>query len=222
MKLKTIDIFILFIVGLGGCSIPNGPTEQLQSLYTPMNVGDVWQYINIADSSTLLVEVVDTLKRIDGLKVFQINSITGNWMPRITFDAIKDGYYIRTLLDSTQNTINPFNEERIAKGYPSNGETWQDVLGDPQSSYTTAILYRSKRTILRTFPNVFAFFSHNKSNLNNIYGITVYYAENIGYIGTEFNNNGQLGLSLTYAKVGNNIYGTLWPTKNPTPPFGEY
>ena len=222
MKLKSTNILFFFIIILSGCSKPTEPIQIPQASFTPLNIGDIKQYINVVDSSTLLVQVVDTLKRTDGLKVFQINWITGALSPRITFYAVRDGYFVNTLLDSVQNSTNPFNEQRIAKSNPANGDTWQDFAGDSVSSYVTAVFYQSKKTTMGTIPNVFGFLFHNKSALTTDSGLTPYYAENIGYIGTDYNNDGQLDLSLTYAKVGDKIYGALWPTKNPTPPFGEY
>jgi hypothetical protein len=232
--MKTrIEILILVITVLSFCGCKKNSTEPLpgtNSTYMSMNIGDVRQLVFLTDSSTILMKVVGTTKRTDGLDVFVVEQTYGvglfNEYPDTSYYMIKDGYYMSTNLypfDSTSNpqrpfnSTNPFAEERLGKVNPINGETWKQTLGDPDSSFFTASYYKEQHTFCGTFTNVYGFTltEVNAGKINTI--LTTFYAENIGYIGTDWNDDSQLNVSATYVKVANQVYGALWPTKNTVP-----
>jgi hypothetical protein len=97
---------------------------------------------------------------------------------------------------------------------PVNGETWIHTLGAPDTTFFTAKFYKEQHTLCGTFNNVYGFTLTNMvyGNIDTI--LTPFYAENIGYIGTDWNNNRQPNVRASYIKVSNKEYGSLLPLKN--------
>ena len=223
--MKTrIEILILVIAVLSFCGCKKNSTEPLpvtNSTYIPMNIGDVRQLVFLADSSTILIKVVGTTKRTDGLDVFVVEQTYGLGLfyeyPDTSYFIIKDGYFMSTSLypfDSTygySDSTNPFGEQRLGKVNPVNGDTWIDYIKGSNTSIVTATYYKELVTFCGTFTNVYGFNFFDS-------GLTVFYAENIGYIGTDFNSlSSNIQIRASYIKVANQEYGALWPTKNTRP-----
>ena len=122
-----IFLFVLPLLGLLSCDSFMSGTSSNQfynKSYMPLNVGDVRQIISVMDSSTLLWTVTGKTLRRDGVSVFCMEWKTGTSSRNTLYYLIKDGFFLGTELDTTSRSdidlsVNPFNEQRLAKLYPS-------------------------------------------------------------------------------------------------------
>jgi len=208
---KTI-ILIITIFAISGCKKNSvEPLPSTNKNYIPINIGDVRQIVSLADSSTILMKVVGTRKRSDSTKVFEMEWTYGIQKPNTHYYLLKDGYFMSTNLTSDSDSVNPFKEQRLGKVTPVNSEMWKSIIGSSDSTFFIASYYKELNTLCGTFSNVYGF------TLTQTVGgiidtiLTPYYAENIGYIGTDAQ---QMALRASYLKVANHEYGTLWPAKN--------
>ncbi|MGE5365198.1 MAG: hypothetical protein ACM3SM_13795 [Bacteroidota bacterium] len=197
-----------------GCSKSTEPEEQKSGPYASLAVGDVRQFINLADSSTILYEIIDKTHRQDGQEIF-----LGRWSygtdtsKRISYYCLKDGYLMSTELTPVQDTakvkVNPFYEQRIAKIFPKDGDEWDNIVGDIYPEKFKASFIGKKITACGEFGNVYCF------ALDEI--IRVYYAENFGIIASEpagASDVNFLGVSLCYLRVGGIEKGRRLPPKD--------
>jgi len=221
MKIQFILVllFLSFSVYFLGCSKSSEP-ENIQGNYTPLNVGDVRQLVFLSDSSTILMTIVGKTKREDGQEVFVCWNNYGTYIGDTSYYFIKDGYYCVTELDTDLTkkyddyeefaSSNPFGEQRLGKLYPNDGDFWKQFVGRNDSMYRYANYAGSKNMITGNFPNVFSFavFDSSKKFAD------IYFAENIGHIGTSISLEGNTSeFQVSYIKVANKVIGELWPAK---------
>jgi hypothetical protein len=217
MNHRSLFTMLPFIVVfLLSCSEPTEPPKSDEPNYAPLNKGDIRQIVLHLDSSTVLMRVTSPLQRHDGVEIFGMEWSDGIQQPDTTYYMIKDGYFMSTELKPGSDTINPFWEQRLAKVHPVNGEIWQIIQGDQHPNYFKAVFLNELITLGATFKNVFAFMMTSDSLARVDTFMTVFYAENIGYIGTTLNRNFKPEISATYIKVDGKEYGKLWPPKGPS------
>jgi len=213
---------IFLILCLAGCQSFTGPSSSTGD-YSPLNVGDMLQLVNSADSSTQFFTVLGNVKRQDGTIVFAIVRKIGTLFPADTlYRFFRDGYLISTLMDSsTRNALpgNPFAEARIAKVNPSNGETWIKTLCSPDTVFITAAYVPRLSTFCCTFEDVFAFTETYYSNgQSNVTGSEDYYAKDIGLIGySGYLYIFRINWRATYVKCGSHERGKPWPARESLP-----
>jgi hypothetical protein len=182
-----------------------------------MNVGDVRQIVFLSDSMTELRKIVRTVKRKDGLDVFAEELTVGTARPDTLYYLIRDGFFMATELDSGSNPVNPFREQRLARINPTNGENWKHTLGYTDTTYFYTKYIGEQQALCGTFPNVYGFILTNTYNgiLDTI--MTIFYAPNVGYIGTDIDKDFRHEVSTSYVKVGDQVFGSQWPARNPSP-----
>ena len=213
MKISIIFFFLVITLHRGCQDESAEPSGLNRPTYTPLHVGDVQQLINLADSSTILLKISGTVKRGDGIEVFVQKRYYGNKKPDTMYYFIKDGYYSSTMLYKIFNTDNPYGEQRLCKANPVDGETWLCAPHNDTASFMVAKYYGEKSVLCGTFTNVYCF---SRVDLSSGIADTIgsgLFAENIGFIGTKRNNHFNQDLSVSYARVGDQEYGALWPMK---------
>ena len=204
------SIFLLFGLFIS-CSDSVGPNFY-NLPFVSLSVGDERQFIFTTDSSTVTYAVKNELFRSDGLKTFVYEWYYGtDTIPRLDYYAIKDGFFISTELDTVKDTLfflpdNPFGEQRLAKLYPTDGDTWDNIVGDSSSTYFVAKSIGLQKTPAGLFYNCFSF------TLDNI--LSVNYSEGIGHISSILLGD-STGVLSNYIKVNGKIYGNKIPPKDP-------
>ena len=193
--------------------------------YMPLNVGDVRQLIWKNDSTTILYTVTGKTSREDGTSVYSMKIKMGTTIGHTNYYFLKDGYYVGTELDSTYRTdldlkINPFNEQRLAKLDPNDGEIFIHTLGDSDTSYWKISKENSITTFCGVFEDVYSFLLFD--NLRSSPILRTYYAKGIGYIATAISNSTMPDFSVSYVKIGNTVMGSLWPEKDYGGGFDKY
>lgn len=205
MRLLTGLSFIYSIVLFISCE---STTEtESPTPYISLHVGDVRQYFSEVDSSYSKWSIIGETSRTDRQKVFigvygegTMDDTTSN-----SFYFIRDEYFYGTELDTISNqsieVINPFNEQRLAKVYPEDGDKWIHTEGE-DSIYFVAKYEGDKSTPAKDFNNVYGF------TLNSF--LTVYYAEGYGHIGSSLTNGDFYGF-VNYFKISGKEYGAYVP-----------
>ena len=213
LKFLKILLLLFLIIVLWKC-VGNPLSSDVNMSYTPLNVGDVRQLVYYADSSTTLFSIIGKTKRSDGIDVFIGQWKYGTQDPIVSYYLVKDGYFMATELDTTDRddidkNINPFGEQRLAKSYPEDGDSWQHTLGQVDSPFLIAKSIGQLHTFCGNFDGVFGFY------LSGL--LTTFYAKGIGWIGTSsvFSST-VLNFSCSYVRVNGKIYGQLWPAKDLT------
>jgi hypothetical protein len=214
--LKFLEIFFLLILMLIIWKCVGNPlSSDINMSFTPLNVGDVRQIIYYADSSTTLFSIVGKTRRSDGTEVFVEETKYGTQQALFTsYYLIKDGYFVATELDTTDRddidkNINPFAEQRLAKSYPEDGDTWKHTLGQIDSPFLISKSIGQLHTFCGTFDNVFGF------SLSDL--LTTFYAKGIGWIGTSTAfSDVMVDFSCSYIRVDGKVFGHLWPEKDIT------
>jgi hypothetical protein len=182
-----------------------------------LHVGDIRQIITVMDSSTLLWTVIRKTVRRDGVSVFCMEWKTGTSSKMTYYYLIKDGYFLGTELDTTSRTdidlsVNPFNEQRLAKLYPSPGEFFIHTPGDLNSPHWISTKEDSIKTFCGVFDDVYSF--SLCGNLESTQLLKTYYARGVGYIGTSGFPSSELDFMVSYVKVSSISIGSLWPEKD--------
>lgn len=215
MKIKKIIfiikiIFMFFLMTLNSCD--KSPTEiNYYNEYKPymtLKIGDIRQYFSSSDNFYLQWKITDTTYRSDGLKVFVIEELIFN--SSITFKTVhynytNNEYFIETQLDTIFdpkiNIENPFLEERLAKIYPLDNQVFIRNIGslETEKVYFKINLLDSLETPIAKFKNVAKYIQFDADSLNGIY---VYYAPEIGHIGsTLLRENSSSEVFIKYIKV---------------------
>ena len=124
--------------------------------------------------------------------------------------AIKEGFFISTQIDTVRDSINflvenPFREQRLAKLFPAEGDTWIKIIGENPPSYLIANYFLHKNTPAADFQNVFGFSDNS---------ITVFYAKGIGHIASTLVQD-SVQILATFIKVNGKIYGEKIPPRDP-------
>ncbi len=228
------NIYLYLIIGAGllylfGCD--TGTEPQKNEVYMYLNVGDTREYFSSADSSYMVFKITGKTTRPDNQPVY-----IGEWNSNYQLDSvgwfgyyfIKDGYFISTELDTTDRKeiadVNPFNEQKLAKLEPVDGDSWRTTLGTTDSvNFAYAFYVGKKTTPASTFGNVF------KYRISNV--IETYYARGIGHIGAQPIDSNSGSVFVTYVNVNGIELGKFVPINNLpkrspnkielTTPFGE-
>ncbi len=124
----------------------------------------------------------------------------------VSYYAIIGNYFVSTQLVKSNNSENPYYEQRLAEVRPKDGDRWIDILGVPDSeiTYFTAKYVGSYKTSASEFKDVYGF------TLSDYF--TVYYANNFGHVGT---GNTDFGISINYAKINGREIGKFIPLTKP-------
>lgn len=211
---KILTLIYSLLLLFAACSDSVEP-EIISLPYMSLTIGDERQFFFTTDSSTILYIVKEKLQRSDGYGVYTYEWYSGkDTIPSIRYYAIKDGFFIATELDTVRDSTNyvpgnPFREQRLAKLYPEDGETWQNIPGDSTALYFVAKNIGTQKTPAGIFHNSFSF------TLDNF--LSVNYSKGIGHIASILLADSTAFLS-TYLKVNNKIYGTKIPAKDPIYP----
>lgn len=199
----------LFFVETGCNSSPTAPVAS-QGNYAPLQTGMVKQYYDSTDNYYQNNKIYGTATREDGQKVYVEYISTSSRITNSIFQTyyfIRDGYYYASSLVKTGDSANPYQEVKIGKVHPQDGDTWTINYDQPDSSQLniTAKYVGDFSTPAGVFNNVYDF--QYQDNLNNQL-VHLYYAENIGHIATI---EGNLKFLLNYAKIGDKEYGVQQP-----------
>ena len=186
--------------------------------YTPLAVGDITQMIMMKDSSTILFSIVGKATRADGKKVFLGLWKSGTQEPDTSYYLVSDGYFKATELDTVKDDSllaipNPFREQRLAKSFPEEGDTFIHTIGEGDSSYWYAEKVDTLTTLFGKVNNVFRFQLYTGSR--SLYLLTCY-AKGIGWIATDICSIGspEIDYLCAYKKIYGKTYGRLWPEKD--------
>ncbi|MCX6138525.1 MAG: hypothetical protein NTV54_13645 [Ignavibacteriales bacterium] len=117
-----------------------------------------------------------------------------------------------TLSNYQRDPKNPFREQRLARSYPHQDESWNRSPGTVDTDKFVTDYRAMVKSECGTFTNVYAFKLEPSFLRDTIY-LAPHYAPGIGFIGADINNDGVLDVSVAYAKVGGREYGKLWPVK---------
>lgn len=223
--MRIVHIGLYFIILLLSFSCDNfmsgTPSHQFySSAYMSLDVGDVRQIISVQDSSTLLWTIFGKTYRKDGEMVYCMEWKSETVSRDTLYYIIKDGYFLGTELDTTSRTdidirVNPFNEQRLAKLYPSNGEVFVHTPGELDSMYWYSRKEDPIKTFCGVFDDVYSFSLFG--NLESMQMLKTYYARGFGYIGTAGFYSTDIVFSVSYIKLKHITIGNLWPEKD----FGD-
>ena len=183
--------------------------------YTPLHSGDVTQLISVRDSSTVLLEIGEQVKRSDGLTVFLQTLSVGNRSNDTSYVYTDGEFLIDTNLDtiiqdSVLKSVNPFWEQRLAKSFPHENDTWLHTIGATDSTYFIAHKVQTINTLWAVMDG-FAFDLHDSTGGRMI---SIYYAERLGWIGTTSYTVDTVQYICSYKKIGSKECGGLLPAKS--------
>jgi len=194
---------------------PSAPVE-IENLYVPLNAGDLRQVVRQYDSSTTLYRMLYNTKRQDGKNIFAFELTFGTHVPDTGYYFIDNGFFKLTNLSVGSDPSNPFDEEILAEINPKDGDRFVSTVDYPDTFFLAAKYYQFKSTICGSFNDVFGFISiFQHAGVPDTDEIE-FYAKHIGYIGT-FSKYLTMNYDVSYLKVGNKEYGTMWPAKNLSP-----
>ncbi len=215
-------LIVLVVVGacytLCGCEDSTKPEEAAK--YMSLSVGDIRQFFSTKSGSIITRKVVGKVKRVDNLEVFAIEQsgrdFQGPWVDT-SYHFIKDGYCWATRLDTLPEEYmiegNPYNEQRLAKVYPKDGDRWMryDTEIDSLKSYFYADYVEEYATKVKIFSDVFAVNVEGEELPNEF---KAFYAKNYGLIGSRYTDEGKLfEFQLRYLKVGGKEVGEYIPVE---------
>jgi len=221
MKAKIVCLFFLLLILFLNCDnfMSGMPVNQFYSQsYMSLNVGDVRQIITVSDSSTLLWTVFGKTLRSDGVSVFCMEWKSGTSSRDTSYYLIREGYFLGTDLVTTNRRdinlrVNPFNEQRLAKLYPSDGEIFVHTPGARDSIYWVSRREEDIKTFCGVFEDVYSFSLFEDVELTRQI-LKTYYASGVGYVGTAGPYSSELDFMVSYVKVANIRIGSLWPEKD--------
>lgn len=182
MKTNTLLLLFLLFVLIVGCKNSSTEPEDSKKNYMIINDGDIRQYFFEMDSSYMNWEFKGKVKRPDG-----INCNVGLWslmfFDEIYIDTsyyfIKDGYFIATKVKpNIDNKENLFEEQKLMKLEPKEGDSWVQINGDEESPIITVNFINEKITNLKKFVDLYKTSLHNQD-------LTTFYAKGYGHIGTD-------------------------------------
>jgi hypothetical protein len=210
IKLNTLFLFVYLFVGCDKNIV--GP-ENLAP-YMSLNVGDIRQYYVAPDNFYIQWEVISKTLRADSIETFTINEsyiLPNGIFNATTYYFIKDGYFIKTNIDTTLTSTNTFNEERLAKIYPSNGENFLINIGasDTNKLFMNVKMIDSLETNVITFKEIA---EYEQIKNNNPTGFKSYYAKRYGHIGSIIHTRtDEVKILLNYLKTNQYELGSYVP-----------
>ena len=184
--------------------------------YMSLNIGDIRQYYDEAEGAYIQYEVVDTTRRVDGQKVFKMKNTL--FMPdgfnfrAILYYFIKDNFFIATRLDTvtdypqdqiTNTNRNKFNEQKLAKIFPRNGDYFlrNETYADSQKFFFKISIIDSLITNCGKFKNVA---QYEVIDSEPDWNLLIYYAPYYGNIGSVLENKyGKSKIFAAYIKANN-------------------
>ena len=197
------SLTVFFIIA--GCG-SNSTEPEETNIYMSLSVGDIREYFDTGLEMYQVWEIKEKIKRSDGLDVF-----VGEWSSSFdtgkysNYYAISDNYFIATDLEKTNNSENPYHEQRLAKINPKDGDRWLHTIGaaDSEKVYFSAKYIGDYKTLAEDFKDVFGF------TVSNI--ATIYYSKFYGHIGSSSPLDTTFTISLNYAKVNGKEIGKFVP-----------
>lgn len=205
--LFPLIVLIAFSVIIS-CDSNSSEPEDINE-YMSLSVGDIREY-SITDLNMYQIwEIKAKTKRVDNTEVYigqwssNLDSVDQN---DISYYFIRDGYFFSTNLVMTANVGNPFNEQKLAKIYPKDGDKWVHTEGgtDSNKSYFYSKYIGDYTTPAGSFKDVFGF------TLDNF--LTVYYAKQFGHIGSSSATNPKVSYAqINYAKINGKDIGKFVP-----------
>ena len=200
---KFFNTYLGFTILLAFISCSSNSTESEESTdYMSLAVGDIREYFDTGIEEYQTWEIKGKIKRSDGLDVF-----VGEWSSSIdtftwsSYYAISDNYFISTELEKTNNSENPYHEQRLAKINPKDGDRWVHTLGvaDSEKVYFSAKYIGNHSTLAEEFKDVFVF------TLSDV--LTIYDAKYYGNVGNSSPLDNTFTISLNYAKISGKEIG---------------
>jgi len=199
-EMKILAALFVLITGtiFIGCEESSQPEEQ-KIPYMVLNVGDIREAVYFDGNDTIMVEkmnFVGKIKRTDGLELFKnANGIDTSYY------YLSNEYFIASdknkNIDTGYFKVNPYREQKLACLYPSEGISWQAILGDTSSLKFKAYYVGEKQTPCGVFKDVYVL----KTSV-----LDIYYAPKVGWIGSKYAGATKEILA-TYIKVGGVEYG---------------
>lgn len=204
-KFMNLIFAFTILILLPGCSSNSTEPDDVKN-YMSLSVGDVREYLDTGFNTYQKWEIKSKIKREDGMDVF-----VGEWTSSLdtskftSYYAISGEYFIATELTKSGNTENPFQEQRLAKVNPKDGDRWQHTLGVPDSEkvFFDAEYIGGRNTPAKYFEDVFSF------SLSNI--AVIYYAKDFGNIGSTSPLDTSFAINLNYARINDIEIGTYVP-----------
>lgn len=213
---STVSL-VLFLFST--CNHPSSNESEKTSFFS-FQIGDITQLINPSDSSTLLISIVGKEIRSDGQEGYLQISKTGTMTTDTALVFFKDGFLLYSQRDTFKdssgkfNQLNPFFEQRTGLETPSNNQEWLLIPNDSNSVDLLKICYSigDYLTLAGLFKNAFEYQLWDSDDSACI--VKSIFCQSIGFIGAKSCDDSVV-LTLSYAKIGSNIYGYLWPEKDP-------
>jgi len=215
---KYLSLTLLLIFVINACTKiteTNIEPKQEPKPYMTLQIGDLRQYYLTGENTFAELEIVDTVKRSDSLKVYEMKNsfmLPDGVYYGMSYGFIRDGYFWTTSLDTVKqpciNLENPFVEEKIINIYPINEEYFLRTGGVFESERTY-----HKLTVLDSFVTPFITYAKIQQceiiGLDTVRNIRLYYAPNFGHVATLITNSAGPSLAyVTYLKVGEIEIGT--------------
>jgi len=224
-------LFVSVLIFVISCSNPVDPYEDSKE-YSSLNVGDMRQFCYPFSeflTTKYLWIISGKTKRSDGLEVFICDSYNST-NPKYKYTSyyfIKDGYYYSTELEKTNNiSYNPYFEQKLAKVYPKEGESWVQyselAANDTVKYYLTTHFLKEFNTPARNFKDVCQLTSSMIIRNEKLEDSYIYYTKYFGYIGRSNINNPPSLLVVNYMKINGKEIGSYEEMKynnNANPEF---
>jgi hypothetical protein len=200
----SLSIAIVVFVSCNNSTEIEKPIEP----YVSLQIGDMWQIYNTEEGYYKQEEVIDTVRRSDGIKAFTIKismSSSNGLLTGKVYDLISDNYLLQTQLDTTASyTGNKYEESILAKVYPKDGDNYMKIYGvtDSVNAQVNIKIKDSLATPCGTFKNVAEY------KMKNPYDLYYYYAPGVGYIGSMAIIDGvRHDLFITYKVINGKVLG---------------
>lgn len=218
--------FLLLIISCSSPGEPEIPPLQPEP-YFSLNIGDIRQFYDAEDNVYFQQTVKDTLRRIDGQKIYHITDSTfypDNVWHGEYYWYIKDNFLIGTKKDSSfsdtphikRDPRNLFNEYKLARIYPTDGEIFSRTNNTYDSAYVKVTFIDSFYTFCGTFRNVYQYEFIDTGTPD--FKIFPHYAPGYGPVGSIVENEfGSFKVLASYIKMGDKAIGkyrNLTPVNN--------
>ena len=211
--------FVVIVLSLISCKSPTEPEAPKELIpYMSLNIGDIRQFYDDPEGIYFQWKVVDTTKRADGQKVYELEESI--YLSDVSFQTtlyyfIKDNYFLRTELNSVSNNTlnekNKFDEQKLAKIFPKIGDYFLRTEGvaDSEQVFFKVSFIDSLKTNCGKFKNVAQYEMIDSDSSSSQW---IYYAPRYGHIGTIIANEyGTAKIFATYIKVGDEEIGEYTP-----------
>ncbi len=195
---------------LGGClfnsgSSDGGDADAIES-YSPLAVGNITQLVHASNGKTVRMEIVGETQRTDGRRVFVEEWTDGTGAKDSSYYFMSGGFLVSTAVDSLAEAVegNPFGEHRVAMMRPGSGKAWEQSHTDPEQVRVGARQVDSLVLPAGTFHDVYAY---DLFSQRSTYEMTVFYAPEVGFVGSALSDSTSMDWKLVYAKVREREWG---------------